>query len=212
MYHMLIATAPQLIVSAIYIAFNYQLTLIIHLRDWTRLASRRQPLRVSTPEPGSAQTSTYWLSLPYRYSVTLIVSSIMLSWLMSQALFVYRYTPVNDDEAAYKQHRLWPDNHLVYSAFYALASIAAGVCVFAISLLLGLPKCPPGLPLGPTNSLVIAAAWHPPEGDETAASKLVQWGVVTRASRNIGREEGSILHCTITSRKVEAPTEGFRYA
>jgi hypothetical protein len=34
-------TLPQIIVSAIYVAMNYQLTAMVHLRDWTRLATRK---------------------------------------------------------------------------------------------------------------------------------------------------------------------------
>lgn len=62
---MLLTNIPQLVVSAMYLCLNHQLTLMIQLRDWTSLASRRQPLRVSDPEPNSEQKSTYWLSLPY---------------------------------------------------------------------------------------------------------------------------------------------------
>ena len=79
---------PQLIISAIYIAVNYQLTVMIQLQDWTRLALLKQPLRVSDPEPDSAQVSTYWLSLPYRYSIPFLISSVAFSWFCVSIAFL----------------------------------------------------------------------------------------------------------------------------
>jgi len=152
---------------------------MVQLRDWTRLVLYRQPLRVSNPEPESEQVSTYWLSLPYRYSIPQIISSVLLGWLASQAVFFYRNTWYdNGGHENLKKERLLPgegDHYgMGYSALGALCSILFHVLVFLVSVVLGFWKCAPGLPLGPTNSLVISAAWHPPEGDRHAARKKVQ--------------------------------------
>jgi hypothetical protein len=40
-FNAIMGTLPQIIVSAIYVAMNYQLTAMVHLRDWTRLATRK---------------------------------------------------------------------------------------------------------------------------------------------------------------------------
>jgi hypothetical protein len=224
MSSILISSLPQLIISGLYIAINHQLTIMVHLRDWTRLVLRQQPLRVSDPEPNSAQISTYWLSLPYRYSISLLISSVALGWLVSQALFPVRFLDY-DHAHPYKMgtNQSWlkaavdpkgvvPQNlHLgvAYSALAVYSSITAGVTVFVISLALGLKKCAPGMSLGPTNSLVIAAACHPPHNDRNAARKLVQWGVVQSGD---DANEDPVLHCTITSQKVIYPEEGRWYA
>jgi hypothetical protein len=78
---MISANIPKPAVSMIYLCLNHQLTLMIQLPDWTNLALHRQPLRVSDPEPNSDQTSTYWLSIPYQYSVPLLLSSVLMGWL-----------------------------------------------------------------------------------------------------------------------------------
>lgn len=49
---------------------------------------RKKPLRVTAPQ--GQQRSTYYLHLPYRYSVPLIVTSALLHWLVSQSIFLVR--------------------------------------------------------------------------------------------------------------------------
>jgi hypothetical protein len=202
---------PQLIVSAVYVAMNYQLTAMVQLRDWTRLAIRKQPLRVSAPEPHSAQVSTYWLSPPYGYSMPLLISSIVLGWLVSQTLFSYRYILYLDDGSFYKG--LFEDlpvseygrvqHGLGYSVLGIILSMIFGSVIFCVSVALGFSRCAPGLPLGPTNSMVIAAACHPPANEKNAAKKAVRWGVVATANDATGKNVPG--HCTITSAYVEDP-------
>ncbi|KAF2818535.1 hypothetical protein CC86DRAFT_308942, partial [Ophiobolus disseminans] len=217
-FHMIMGSIPQVITSTIYIAVNYLFTVMIHLRDWTRLALRKHPLRVSDPEPNSAQVSTYWLSLPYQYSIPLLISSIAIGWLVSQSLFYYRFTWYDDNGLFVNLWDASTDNPAVlpgreyglgYSALGVICSIISGVMVLGVSLAVGLTKCTPGLPLGPTNSFVIAAACHPPENDRHAARNLVRWGAV---STGHDAEQDATGHCTITSRRVEVPIEGRWYA
>lgn len=55
--------------------------------EWNSYSVDRKGLRVSTYLQGH-QRSTYFLSLPYRYALPLIVSSGLLHWLISQSLYV----------------------------------------------------------------------------------------------------------------------------
>lgn len=55
-------------------------------REWAQFASTRRTLRVSKPQ--GQQRSTYWLQLPYRYSVPLMGAMVLLHWLMSRGLFL----------------------------------------------------------------------------------------------------------------------------
>lgn len=192
----------------------------MQLRDWTRLVLHPQPLRVSDPTPSSAQVSTYWLSLPYLYSFLLLASSILLGWLASQALFYYRlvyrvhvgpYRKPSTNHSQFLLISLGKTYHgLGYSGMGVISSISIGICVFLLSLALGIQKCAAGPPLGPTCSLIIAAACHPPDNDRNAAKKLVQWGEVQ--SNNNAEERDPVRHCTITSRKVKPPRAGRWYA
>lgn len=208
-FNMVVASLPQLVISMMYIGVNHQLTVMVQLRDWTHLASRRTALRVSKPEKGSAQVATYWLSLPYQFSIPLLASSVMMSWLASQALFQYRAIFVDEygnDDAK----RGLPAFGIVYSAIACIFAIGLGTLVFISPLAVSLQKCPPGLPAGPTNSFVIAAACHPPQNDRHAARGLVKWGVV--ASNHDAGDGRLAQHCTITSQKVEEPIEGCWYS
>ncbi|KAF1995938.1 hypothetical protein P154DRAFT_473400 [Amniculicola lignicola CBS 123094] len=203
---MVLTNLPQLAVSAIYLSLNHKLTLMVQLRDWTSLASRRQALRVSDPEPTSNQKSTYWLSLPYWYSIPLLVISISLSWLVSQTLFIVRYALYEDMNI---NHVPDVQNTIGYSAIALICSIVFGLAIFGVSVGIGFCKCAPGMPLGPSNSLVVAAACHPPKGDCHAARMRVKWGALPMGD-NCGNVDAP-HHCTITSRKVEDPVDGRKY-
>lgn len=218
-FHMFVATVPQLVVSALYVLLNHHLTLMIQLRDWIRLATHRQPLRVSTPAPDSDQISTYWLSLPYQYSVPLLVLSAGSSWLTSQTLYFYRFMAYdNDGEPHLYDNPASSHIHtqsarvvqgLGFSALGLFLLLVLGALVFFASLAFALRKCAPGLPPGPTNSLVVAAACHPPGNDRYAARKKVRWGVVENGRDGMRPETAQ--HCTITSRRVASPVVGRWY-
>jgi hypothetical protein len=59
------------------------------------MAYHRKGLRVSE-NPRGAQRSTYFLQLPYRYAIPLLIVSSAMHWMVSQSLFlvtVLRYQP-----------------------------------------------------------------------------------------------------------------------
>jgi hypothetical protein len=204
---MILTNLPQLSVSAIYLSLNHQLTLMVQLRDWARLASRRQAIRVSNPEPDSDQVSTYWLSLPYRYSIPLLSTSVSWGWLVSNTFFVMRYAVYHDISIDDVPDA--PNYTMGFSAIALIYSFVFGLVIFGVSAAFGFRKCTSGMPLGPSNSLVIAAACHPPERDRYAARNMVKWGDVPTG--NSTGEVDSPHHCTITSRRVEDPVEGRWY-
>ena len=82
----LLVNTPQLIATFIYLFCNDMLTRMLMSREWAQFASTRRTLRVSKPQ--GQQRSTYWLQLPYRYSVPLMGAMVLLHWLMSRGLFL----------------------------------------------------------------------------------------------------------------------------
>jgi hypothetical protein len=62
MINVLLANSPQVILSAIYYAYNGIFTLFLLAAEWNSYASQRKGLRVSSC-PRGAQRSTYWLQL-----------------------------------------------------------------------------------------------------------------------------------------------------
>lgn len=212
-----VSLSPQLVVSLLYLVLNQHLTRMCQLKDWIHLRMSRQALRVSNPEPESRQVSSYWLSLPYRYSVPHLVSSVILSWLVSNSIFFLRYQFLDDygnvTDLCNKEYGHKDRYGYVYmfhsSGLAIICSLVFGTIILAVSIAIGFQKCQPGPPLGASNSFVIAAACHPPENDRDAGRKLVQWGVVESQA---GNTDVTVKHCTISSRKVVFPVEGEEYA
>lgn len=97
--NILVANAPQLVLSLFYMAYNALLTTYLVQREFSRLA-RGRALRVSEPaQKGGVpvQRSSYTLSLPLRYGVPLQASSAVMNWLVSQSLFLARIEALNPD-------------------------------------------------------------------------------------------------------------------
>ena len=194
----LIANLPQVLMSYIYITFNHVFTCMLAGREWMQFATRRQPLRVTSPV--GQQRSTYWLQLPYHYSIPLLILSSILSWLASQSLFVVRV-------ALRDEGQILPPNSLISTCGYSPSAIMftiVGGCVIAIATVAtGLRRYPTAMPLSATCSGAISAACHPPADDVDAALLPVQWGVVSM--------EDGVGHCSFSSKVVAPPIPGQRY-
>jgi hypothetical protein len=83
---LLLANTPQVILSFCYFLYNSIWTHFHVEMEWNAFARGYKPLRVSSPH--GQQTSTYRLQLPYAYSIPLIVGSILLHWLVSNAFYL----------------------------------------------------------------------------------------------------------------------------
>ncbi|KAL9598846.1 MAG: hypothetical protein Q9179_003771 [Wetmoreana sp. 5 TL-2023] len=198
--NVVIANLPQVIMSYVYILFNSLYTCMVAGREWTQFAAQRKTLRVSSPV--GAQRSTYWLQLPYRYSIPLIVSSNLLSWLVSQSLFVVKINVLYD-----LNRSVQADQSILscgYSPGAIVLAIIVGTFIMLGAVLLGLRTYAPGMPLAATCSAAISAACHAPEDDPDAAVLPVQWGVVSI--------KNGIGHCCFSSKLVAPPIPGHMYA
>ena len=56
--------------------------------EWSSFAIQRQPLRVS--DPYANRKSTFWLQLPFQSGAPLLIISVCMHWLISQAIFLVR--------------------------------------------------------------------------------------------------------------------------
>jgi len=72
-------------------------------REWSQYGVKRAPLRVTIPSPG--QRSTYFLQLPYAFSVPLLIASIILHWFISQSIFLARIAIYDGRLVPYKTYR-----------------------------------------------------------------------------------------------------------
>lgn len=74
--NVLVANLPQLIFSCLYLLYNGILTSMCLAHEYSNYSIRRKSLRVTSPH--GDQRSTYWLNLPYIYSIPLLAISALL--------------------------------------------------------------------------------------------------------------------------------------
>lgn len=91
-----IAYIPQAVFSVLYFSSNGIYTTMVLANEWSYHAFKWKGLRVSTLPRGS-QRSTYFMSLPYRYSLPLLAFSGILHWLISQSPYLVRIKSYGDN-------------------------------------------------------------------------------------------------------------------
>ena len=173
--------------------------------EWSAYATKKRFLRVTSPTGG--QRSTYYLQLPYRYSIPLLIGSSVLHWLVSQSIFLAR---VNTIDSARVEIPGLEISTCGYSPMAMIFVIILGSIVVLLGICFGLRKAGGGMPLAGSCSAAISAACHPPEADVDASMKRIMWGVVAEDCFQYGGED--VGHCSFTISTVEAPVVGKWYA
>jgi hypothetical protein len=167
----------QLFVSIAYFMLDALLTAMLGAVEYNNYARNRKPLRVSWPR--GAQRSTYYLSLPYRYSFPLLVVSSVLHWLVSQSLFFVQIISFDINDVPIPTAG---SARCAYSPVAMLFAIIVGSSLLIIPILLSLRRFESPMPLVAQCSAAISAACHPMTSsmDDTAnhALKPVQWGEI----------------------------------
>lgn len=200
----LIANIPQTILSYVYILFNSLYTFMVAGREWTRFAQDRKTLRVTSPV--GAQRSTFWLQLPYRYSLPLLACSTLLAWLASQSLFLVKIDVLEHD-GPNGARIVRPDKSVLSCGFCpgaVILAIIVGTLIMIGAVLLGLQKYTPDMPIVSTSSAAISAACHRDPDDPDASVLPLKWGVASK--------KNGIGHCCFSSKLVAPPVPGQMYA
>ncbi|KIK53457.1 hypothetical protein GYMLUDRAFT_134315, partial [Collybiopsis luxurians FD-317 M1] len=203
----LISNSPQLILSMIYLVFNSLCTTLFLTLEWSSYARSRKPLRVTSPS--GDQRSTYFLQIPYRFGLPLIVYSALLHWLLSQSIFLVKvsYWITRDDI----NEILDSDASITscgYSPMGMMLTIIVGASLILLALVLAFFKHLNGdMPLVGSCSAAIAAACHPPE-DGKDSSTPVKWGAMLDATHDEAQGAG---HISFSSGDVGQPIPGFYY-
>ncbi|CAG8075633.1 unnamed protein product [Penicillium nalgiovense] len=208
----LIANLPQLLLSGLYFMYNAVLTSMTATHEWSIFAHKRTTLRVTLPV--GAQRETYWLGLPWRYSLPFLICSTVFHWLVSQSIFLINiriYQPNTEILTKPAGHFPGVSNTGMttacgYSPLAIACALAVALVLFVALVVLSSRKLKPGMPVVGSCSLAISAACHPPESDESVAVKPLLWGAVAH------EENGKPGHCCLTSFEVEKPRKGALYA
>ena len=190
----LLANLPQAIVSFLYLTYNALFTCMLVAKEWNNFTHKRKPLRVVCPV--EKQRSTYWLQLPYSYSIPLLIISSVLHWLVSQSIFFVRIKVVESKDVI---------TACGYSPIALITVIPVGVILILAIVLTGFRRYEKGIPLAGSSSAAISAACHPPDEDVDASLLPVMWG-------DVNNEDSVVGHCCFTSFAVSTPVEGNLYA
>ncbi|KAJ5196975.1 hypothetical protein N7449_007454 [Penicillium cf. viridicatum] len=198
----IIANIPQAMFSVLYFSSNGIYTIMALANEWSYHAFKRKGLRVSTLPRGS-QRSTYFLSLPYRYSLPLLTFSGILHWLISQSLYL-----VSTMSYGARLTREPADDTFTcgYSPSAIVSTLSVGAAMMAFLVLMAFKRLKSGMPVAGSCSLAIAAACHPslPDGEDGAMGETariggtlpLKWGVKMPGC-------DGIRHCALSSEQVE---------
>lgn len=231
-----IANIPQMLLTICYYCYNGVLTSMLAAAEYSSYGSSRQPLRVTWPAKGSKQRSTYWLSVPYQYSVPNLVIYMILHWLVSQSIFYVTLIPYRPDgQTDWGSDRLldptaeafgWATedpnlayggsggqtvNSLAYSPLPLFVALLVGAVMVLLLIALSFRKLKSDIPLAGSCSAAISAACHPPRGEDTEKSVLgdVMWGETGTPDHGYGDDRG---HCSFTSSQTQRPSGTKLYA
>jgi hypothetical protein len=97
--NIILANTPQLLVSLLYILYNDLFTRMHLSAQWSSYSRVHKLLRVLNPTKGAGsknlQKRNYFLSLPLRMAIPLLIVITVLHWLVSQSIF-FAMIGVND--------------------------------------------------------------------------------------------------------------------
>lgn len=212
--NIIMANSPQIIASTLYFFYNGFFTSLSLATEWDTYARHRKGLRVSA-NPVGAQRTTYFLQLPYRYSLPLLTVSGVLHWLISQSIFLIfielyrdwvtgsgtggRTISVNGDAP------VMGATTCGWSPVGIISVIAVGVAMIVMLVIYGSRRLGSCMPIVGSCSAAIAAACHLVPYKETACEEPLQWGAT------VHEQFGRAGHCSFSSSEVEPPRPGTMY-
>ncbi|KXX81510.1 hypothetical protein MMYC01_202482 [Madurella mycetomatis] len=205
--NVVLANCPQAVMSLLYFTYNGLFTNIALGTEWDSYASKRKGLRVSTSRLSGAQRSTYFLQLPYRYSIPLLTFSGLLHWLISQSIFlvfieVYQ-NPV--DESLENRDTEMTHTMCGWSPPGLISVIIIGGFMIIFLVATGCQRLSSEtMPVAGSCSAAISAACHQVSYDEHAWKEPLQWGAVHFEGDEMG-------HCSFSNSEVEPLREGVVY-
>jgi hypothetical protein len=154
---LILANMPQIALALLYLVLNTLMTSMLVSYEWAQYSIKRAGLRVSQPVRGSSQRRTFWLQLPFKYSIPMGIISILLHWTVSSSLFVARVDLVRNSSGE-------PSPDAINMLGFSVIALICVMLLLALLLLvvnfIGWRKLPSSMPVVSTCSIGIAAACH----------------------------------------------------
>lgn len=226
----IIANTPQALFSFLYVCYNSLFTIMFLSRELMTFSVTtgrgRKYLRVSDPK--GEQKCTYFLNLPYKYGIPLLIGSGMMHWLVSQSVFLANITIIPRDGLVPMQDEI---TTVAYSPLAMLFLLFLGFFLLIFLLGMAMRQLPLGMPLIGSNSFALSAACHIPgytqaERDE-AVLRPLSWGAIPPPSktgalgiRDVVNSRDSeseelnrgIGHCCFSDKVLDVPLRGSLYS
>jgi hypothetical protein len=209
----IIANSPQVILSMLYFSYNALFTAFLLSYEWISYAHKRKGLRVSR-QPIGAQKTEYFLQLPYRFGIPLMLLSGTLHWLVSQGIFLVSidFYDVFGRPGSYDAmliSSMMDVKTCGYSPIAIISVVILGILMTTAIVAFGFVPYKGGSTLAGNCSLAISAACQldkrVDEDGAAAAVGRLMWGV-------IGQSEDGVGHCSFSTKDVERPVKGEMYA
>jgi len=205
--NVLLVNTPQLIVSLVYVFYNSILTRMLVAYELSQFAQHRKALRVS--RPSGLQLSTYWLQLPYRYILPLMVCMALIHFFISRGLYLVNIKVYNisGQEVPYRDRF----DHET-SALALWFAFLLGTAMLLALVICSYRRLKEGMPVLGTNSVAISSACHLALGDDNAATKCLMYGAIDAPPGDAPNEDRSgMKHVCFSSFDVEPLERGKRY-
>lgn len=210
------ANSAQLIVTAGYYFYNSVLTSMLASAEYSSYGTDRKALRVTWPAKGSQQRSTYWLSVPYKYGIPVIILFMANHWFVSQGFYYVLMIPYGTDDQSLYGNKI---SSVGASALPLFIASLVGFFLFLFLLSLAFRRFKSTIPLAGSCSAAISAACHPPEDvcTATAAHGELFWGETTGLPPDWvdDQSDGCDLpkgHCSFTPLDARLPSLDKLYA
>jgi hypothetical protein len=205
----LLANTPQLILAMIYYLYNGMLTSFFTAQEYSTFAFRSQNLRVASP--AGNQASTWFLGMPWTWSILFLVMQTLLHWFVSQAFFVVEVSAFNEDGTL---NTGWGSiSNCGFSPLAMICAMVLTVIMMLLTIILGMRRFPAkSPPVAGNSSAAISAACHPGVYEEKTAFIGLKWACISSWPDGTG-------HCSFAVAKdedgmgvpMEEVHEGTRY-
>lgn len=215
LYNVVLANSPQFALSFIYYLYNGLWTAQCGALEWASYVTKRKGLRVSWRKGN--QRSSYYLQIPYRYGVPLLILSITLHFLISQSIFIAAMRYYGEDDGF---------SDIGYSPRAILTTFCVATVIIVAQVVFSLRRIDGRIPFHGNKSAVISAACHPGRTcrqdhgaeDRNRVSTLpLKWGafpLCEEAATNNSKDrdgDDTVGHCGFSADPVELPTAGHQY-
>jgi hypothetical protein len=178
---------------------------MLSFNEYSRFAERRNTLRVS--HPIGKQRSTYYLQVPYRYSLPLLTSMALMHWLISRGIYpvIVHVYDINGTEVPSRARY-----GRGISPLPLLLAFLLGLIMWILLFVLMRKRMGKGMPIIGTCSVAISASCHPPIG-EGDATKGLMYGVVPENHDGTGQCQAGAPRVTFSSGDVQPLIPGTIY-